>query len=264
MTIPSDLSGLVGWWKADAISGVDGDPIGTWPDSSGGSHDLTQATGTQKPTLKTGIINSLPVARFDGGDIIVNSAFDLSATDKATVFAVLKATSAATAQVFLEHGVNTNTTNPGFGFYIAGQTANNIQAAVGKAAGGIAARSTTVSPGTVFNILAAVYDRALTGAQQATPRLNGIAISVTDDATNDVTGNFGNVSLNVGARSGVAAPFTGDIAELIIYNRVLSDSELNQIGGYGSSRYALPWVGGSLPERSFPRGVLRGAPRGVA
>ncbi len=66
---PSDISGLKIWLKADAGAGSsDNDPVGTWTDQSGTSHDFTQATSGKKPLYKVNIRNGLPVVRFDGSD----------------------------------------------------------------------------------------------------------------------------------------------------------------------------------------------------
>lgn len=62
---PSDISGLKLWVKADSLSASDGGLISSWTDSSGQGNHAT-ASGTARPTYKTGIINGLPVLRFNG------------------------------------------------------------------------------------------------------------------------------------------------------------------------------------------------------
>jgi hypothetical protein len=85
---PADIAGLQGWWKADSLSLSDGDPVATWEDSSGNSRDLTE--GTTKPTYETGILNSLPVVRFDGTDdkIAFVSGSTWLSGDNLTIFCV--------------------------------------------------------------------------------------------------------------------------------------------------------------------------------
>src|SRR5574343_1369214 len=66
---PSDVPGLFQWLVAADITGLnDGDAVATWEDSSGNNRDASQATGANRPTYKTNIVNSLPVVRFDGSD----------------------------------------------------------------------------------------------------------------------------------------------------------------------------------------------------
>jgi hypothetical protein len=53
---------------------VDGDPVATWPDSGGSGFDAT-ATGSTRPTFKTGIAPSgKPIVRFDGSDDLMATA----------------------------------------------------------------------------------------------------------------------------------------------------------------------------------------------
>ncbi len=62
--LPSDLSNLVGWYRADGITGKsDGDALTTWSDESGNSNDLT---ATNSPTYETNEQNTLPVVRLNG------------------------------------------------------------------------------------------------------------------------------------------------------------------------------------------------------
>lgn len=92
MAVPSDISGLQIWLKADAGAGsVDGDAVGTWTDQSGTSHSFTQATGSKKPLYRTGRRNGLPAVVFDGTDDQLDGG-DLSAvfTAAATMFMAVK------------------------------------------------------------------------------------------------------------------------------------------------------------------------------
>ncbi len=67
--LPNTITGLQLWLQADAITGLnDADPVASWTDSSGNSHPGTQATAGFKPLYKTGILNGLPIVRFDNTD----------------------------------------------------------------------------------------------------------------------------------------------------------------------------------------------------
>jgi hypothetical protein len=46
----------------------DGDQVVMWRDQADDGNDASQATATEQPLFKTGIINGLPVVRFDGVD----------------------------------------------------------------------------------------------------------------------------------------------------------------------------------------------------
>ena len=71
-----DMTSVVEWLKADAITGVtDGNPISTWQHSAG--FDLTAAT-TARPTYVAGSQNGLPVARFNGTSNIMTQTIGFS------------------------------------------------------------------------------------------------------------------------------------------------------------------------------------------
>lgn len=79
---PDSLPNLALWIKADSLALNDGDPVGTWADSSGNGQNAAQSTGTRKPTYKTGTVNGFPSVRFDGSsDTVTNSAFSLATTN---------------------------------------------------------------------------------------------------------------------------------------------------------------------------------------
>ena len=75
---PSDIAGLQLWLDAttglfDATSGgsavtTDGSAVARWEDQSGNGNHVTQTTSNNRPILKTSIVNSRNVVRFDGSN----------------------------------------------------------------------------------------------------------------------------------------------------------------------------------------------------
>src|SRR4051812_20669584 len=63
--LPTNISGCGPWYKADALSLLDGSGVATWIDSSASGFNITQTTSTKQPAFKTNVINGLPVVRFD-------------------------------------------------------------------------------------------------------------------------------------------------------------------------------------------------------
>lgn len=65
---------------ADQISGNDGDAIGTWADDSGNGRNFTQTDASYKPLLKKGAngINGHNVLKFDGSNDFIKSAVNAS------------------------------------------------------------------------------------------------------------------------------------------------------------------------------------------
>jgi hypothetical protein len=74
---PADIATLALWLKADGTLwqdsarttpvASDADPVGAWDDESGNGRHYTQATGGNRPTFRTAVVNSEPVVRFAAG-----------------------------------------------------------------------------------------------------------------------------------------------------------------------------------------------------
>ncbi|MDZ4771076.1 MAG: hypothetical protein SGJ24_18295 [Chloroflexota bacterium] len=66
LVLPS-IAGLTLHLDASAITGLtDGQAVAQWDDLSGGARHVTQATGVNQPTYRTGVQNGRAVVRFDG------------------------------------------------------------------------------------------------------------------------------------------------------------------------------------------------------
>lgn len=104
---PASIAGLKLWLDASQIVGLnDGDAVATWSDSSGLTNDVTQSTGSKKPTYKTAILNSLPVVRFDGSDDFMETSANfgdnnsLSGDLRCSVFIVYRKSSVSAGYLF--------------------------------------------------------------------------------------------------------------------------------------------------------------------
>lgn len=63
-TLDTVATGLEAWYAADQLTGLsDGNAVVTWDDAKN-AHDVTQGNASLRPVYKTNIINGLPVVRF--------------------------------------------------------------------------------------------------------------------------------------------------------------------------------------------------------
>lgn len=221
---PDDIAGLVLWLDADTLALSDGDPVGTWTDGSGTANDATQ-TGANRPTYKTGIVNSLPVVRFDG---TTNDQFMTFPTDPGTVtssFVVGALHLAAASQI----GYASFLQCPDI--WISGVLADGCSTNWGT----FADVATCVSAGEVlgtdvFNILE--LTNTVAGNQIRAYR-NGVQkISISDACS-------GSALNQIGGDNSASRWLNCDIAEVIIYNTVLSAGNRAQVEGYLSAKYGL-------------------------
>lgn len=206
---------------------VDDDPVTTWPDQSGNNYDGTQATVAHKPTYKTGILNGLPIVRFDGSDdhLEVNNA--VGPTKEHTLFAVATSAGSAGVNVILARQY---TTSQGLTFqfnvntqrYIARGTPWTVVLSFCAAAVG-------------WNVNTYSYDgRAMqlfcNGRNpRSGPQDSNIVYHADDDwavgaAVSDVS--YANL-------------FTGDIAELILYSIALAPRQMRGIEAYLGQKWGI-------------------------
>jgi hypothetical protein len=220
---PYQLPLMSAWYKADAITGLTtGASVATWLDSSGSGRSLTQATGANQPTYQTGVVNSLPVVRFDGTNdyLRVTSAF---ATSARTAFCVAKTDATGNYGIF--DGINGNDVMR----LSAGSTLYySMSGGAGSAVSSLGTPS--VTPDTSWHIFACVFD------DTGTLRVNGGAGHTT------TVGEVAPEGLTVGNSGFLNAPLDGDIAEFLLYDYALSLDEINAIGAYLGTKYAITWT----------------------
>ena len=76
-------SSLAGWFKADALSLANNDPVSTWTDASGQTNNATQ-TLTARPAFKTNVQNGRPGVLFAAASSQFMAADGLSAVQNGT------------------------------------------------------------------------------------------------------------------------------------------------------------------------------------
>jgi hypothetical protein len=231
---PSDIGGSVvtAWYKADSISGSDGDAVSSWSDSSGNSNTASQGTPQRQPTLQTNELNSLSVVRFDGGNDILSDG-DIAALDVGTgdiwLAAVFKSTDDSGAQFFFEKGTTS--------FGLMTTAAGVLQARLGGNTN-VPTQSAGNWSRTEFVIVTAARVSSTCNGF-----VNGSAMTTTG-TTN--TGSISNSSVfDIGAAAVGGQTMTGDIAEILVGGATLTDTNRQLIEGYLAHRYGLS---GNLPS----------------
>lgn len=224
---PLDLGPAL-WLDASQITGLaDTDPISTWPDLSGNSRHATQ-TGTKRPLYRTGVVNGLPVARFDGSnDCIRTPSFALGAFTIAVVFR-----SSGTAGLVYEHGANAGS---GDGHYLYGTINNTIQVRRGSL---VSSRNVTTGWATDNTWRVAIHTF---GGQfnSHTLRLNGVFSGTSGTTQNPGTGTTDQV-LNIGSRNdGASLRLNGDIAELVVIPNLIGVEDTVELEGYLAAKWAI-------------------------
>lgn len=228
---PSAISGLTGWWKADAIVGKnDGDAISQWDDSSGNAQHGTQATGAAKPTYKTAIQNSLPAVRFATNDFLAlpGTPLTLVAGSALTVLSVC-------ANVGNVRGVVIGRDDASLGRdYVVGFDSSGPKAVYMERGGAVVPISTTFTAAAhVFSI------HATAGATDGVGFIDGAAVG-SDRPTGTASANT--ALTNIGRRSygGVEMYLSADICELVVYNVKLSTGDRQLVEAWLKAKWSTP------------------------
>jgi len=254
---PTDVSGLALWLKADAgtwqdaalttAAAADGDVVGGWVDQSGTANNATQATTAAKPTLKLGIVNGLPVLRFDGSDDILTVLNDasLSPTTGLTAFYVTKNLAGTDLGVVLAKG-DTASNQPGAEWVFPHNvdTASYIGILISDDANnaGIGRRDLTITGYTAANVWVGTWDGGTADANTAFFQ-NGTQID-TDSAgwsgsITSMQAGAKNVTIG-GGTSNLTAIYAGvDVAEILLYGPSLSVADRTRVTNYLMARYGI-------------------------
>jgi hypothetical protein len=227
---PSDYSDLKVWLKAD--SGVTFDiaskRVSDWADQSGNSSNVAQTTAANQP-LRYGYdgINDKAYLDFDGTNDTFVSGSNLPVTTDFTIFEVSRIDKAS---------------DNVFGWY-------NASAAISIGTNASGYITATVNDGTTEITANTAVDNKESNHISILKKHNkridleyydsSNSITATDnDASFDNTFAFNTTTFNIGSYNSTNN-MDGQLNELIIFNRALSDTEIARVRGYLNLKYKI-------------------------
>lgn len=222
-TIPS--SGLRAWWDASRTSvGA----VASLPDFSGNGYNATQPTGASQPICTANQKNGKNTILFNGSNtLIVPAALYPLPTAANTIFQVSKRNVDSGTQVVFNMASGGDSTFRLASFYSAGaglvtfRNDNSLGTPI----------QTSGITTTNYNIVTSTFNGT-----------TGQSIQINNGTTLTNTGGSANGGVdrsNIGS-SGASFILTGAIAEIIIYNRLLSSAEISQVNRYLSGKWGIP------------------------
>jgi hypothetical protein len=223
-----ELSSILLWLSADSIVGVGNNgAVSNWVDISGLNHPAIQTTSANRPTYVTNVINGKPVVRFNGNNSFLTISNALQGATGAQMFVMLRATTnhPSSAKIPWRFGPNLRSAYPG----TDGSISDNFCSL---------ATWQATPPLSITNFH--LYSVASTS--------NGWANWVNGLQMNDQTGYF--YITNQPCLGSSSSSFSGDMAEVLVYNRLLSSTEQSAVLSYFESKYAF------LPLPPSPSGVF--------
>ncbi len=220
---------------------VDGDPVSTWTDISSNTKAFSQATIAKRPTFQTNVLSGKPVVRFDGVDDLLVLAEKYLTSAQGTVFAVIQLTAALqNKQVVLGTGDEAagNVAHDLRGFHkttepnISLRLDDNVAANTLRGDTALVAGTTYIQ---TWSSTGAAYGMRINGAAESLTLLGGADNGnwYADVAALD------NVTIG-GRKRDIESDFLkGDLAELIVYDRVLTAPETARVERYLANRYGV-------------------------
>jgi len=209
-----DFESLVLWLRADQGVSLDGSRVTHWADMSGNGYDARMTVTNQQPTLLADGINNEAAIQFDGSDdaLFVDSALYLGRPN--TIFIVYKRTGNTGRTLNSYSGQNWLLGLHGnvSGMYTNGWVSNNHPANLDE---------TYIATGVSEPSATYFYQNGVNLTENSSP-----------------TGIVGNI--NIGGADGTPnQPANTQIAEIIIYDRVLNDGERQEVEAYLAKKYGV-------------------------
>lgn len=200
-----------------------------------GSTTWTDLSISQNNTLLT---NNPVFDTTNQGNLIFNGTnnaasasanINLSSTNQITIEFAYRSTFTSATRVFIEHSTNYNNNNA-FAVFLPNDNTGVIGYNEQNAANGYitSATSRNYNNGN-WNFVQITSDRSQSVANKQRIYVNGVldtVLSPTNQA--NITTNFGNFPLFIGARNLTTVPYNGNIGFIKLYNRTLSTAELAQ------------------------------------
>ncbi len=252
---------VAAWFKADAITGAaNGADVAIWTDSSGHGFSAIQTALGQRPTYMTGALNGLPVVHFNSTN---NQVLVLNRPVQAdfTIFCVFRSTQGLGVAGQFSDGA-------GLLSATAAGTANDFGTCLfanGQIGVGVG------NPATLVNSMAGFNDgNPHIMTLKRTESSGELDLYVDGNYLGNATGNTNSLNasakLALGAQQTLDNYFSGDLAEVKIYNAALSDTDrqvqeaglIQKWGVTGASAGLLAYEGFNYPAGSILSGQSGG------
>jgi len=225
---PPNLPGLALWLDASDANYVSmvNNRVSQWSDKSANRRHFFQSLKASRP-VNSNTVNSLGVVTFDGENDAMLSSFELGS--EFTLFVVLNARGSSTDGRVLTALNHATDTDPAGFIPCITEDGNNVGVRVGSEYLGMQ-EITTFAP--------AVYGLSCS-AESFTTRLNGLNPLAVENSISD---SFTDFALGSSRASYASGAFDGDVAEVVLYEGVLSDEDRQTVEAYLLGRWGITQV----------------------
>ena len=239
---PTYFGGLKLWFAADeGVEVPSGNSVSQWSDLSGNHFNATQLSPSYCPTIIDNVLNGKPAIHFDGINDYLDLGNPFNIYNKIAFFVIYR-----TSNNNLRQSIFSQNDAIGAFQLELGRTnkerfaniTNNLGPAIATAVGAVNNK---------FELLS--YSKNGTGATNSF-HWNGQLLNLT---VNQDTNYTGNGIKNIGRRTVGSQQLKGDIAEIIIYDSILTDTQRVMVERYLMDKYQPPVSLG--PDINMPNSI---------
>ncbi len=257
-SVVNNINGLSLWFETSldssfkASESIDNSSVGTWYDNSPSSLkklNLTQSNDSYKPIYIKNGIGNLPSLQFDGVDDFLNGN-NLNLGANLTIFVVFNIDQGALSAtrdilaVFYDSDANLTNGNGMHGILIEATSSSTLRllyrSPLGGGGGDSIFSTTTISENK--NYIASVTRNLPNASLRAWFNNAAIISQANNPPVTNASFNYQNLDINIGALADNNPParaFKGKISEIIIFDRSLTQSEIDNIELYLSKKYNI-------------------------
>lgn len=230
---------------ASGNAATNGAPVQTWQDKSGNGRHATASAAAQRPSYRTSVQNGLAVLRTDGNDQMDIGSVGPVFRNKTAGYIIVVAKDSNQSggdanHVLVAFWRNTSgSIRAGtYGSWTYGSAANGFWSAVGRRTDADSFAVAGISAGTGFNIVVTFCDWAngyVRGRLNSGPFVSTAYSSGSGNSSD--TDSAG--ALIFWSSSGFTMPANSEIAELIVVNEFLMDSERMSVQNYLLTKWGV-------------------------
>lgn len=251
---PTSIPGCIAWYDSDVDFSDDTSKatsftfsagssilVDVWKDKSGNGRNATflnSGSSTTRPTLTANQLNGKPTVIFNGFNTL-NTTLAIPSSQATSVFIVAASTALGSFRAAISLNANPGTRGSLLSIY---QSSSNLWWFSG---GNVSTDGNTTTISIVsgrYDILSCFWSTSL----RTQMFINGHTIPSSQLSPSSLTANstmlIGSTTTNVTASTSPTELWAGGIAEIIVYNRIVSLSEQNQIERYLSLKWSRPLV----------------------
>jgi hypothetical protein len=233
--LPSDVTGLIRWARADSITGVaDGGTVTTQlPDRISGSYEV--AAGVTSPTFvaSSANLNSRAALAFTSGAGLIGTA-DLTIPSTYTVWAVAYRTGGNTNATVIAQDKGSGTANR---VMQVGHTSNTSARFITFTGSSAAPTTRTENQATTISVAHVLTGSADAGS--ATLYVDGASDGATTSGTTLGTPSAQKMTVGRIEATATVNYFAGQIAEWGVYDHPLTNTERQLLHSYVQDRYGI-------------------------